>query len=60
MDRLEWCARTHTHAHTHAHTHTYTNIIWSTYVLLPTRTCWDERWLQFVQGPECEVEEKLQ
>ena len=41
------------------HKHTHTHITWPTYVLLPTRTSWAERWPQFVQGSKWEVEEKL-
>ena len=49
--------RVQTHANTHMHTHTHTHYL-ATYVLHPRS--WAERWSQFVQCPEWEVEEQLQ
>ena len=42
------CKYMHMCALTHVHTHTQTTS--PTYVLLPTRTSWAERWPQFVKG----------
>ena len=51
---METCKQIKLHTWTHAY------ITLPTYVLLPTRTSWAERWSQFVQGQQWEVEEQLQ